>query len=664
MLRRILLMCLSVVWLLPAALFAQEDGLNLPTGLYVLLNSGAVQRYGRGAAGVATVTDESVFVLDFGVSPDGNWIIYRTETALTFAGLYTDSSGDIERETAGLPPYRGIGDTIAWSPDGNAVAYISENGLRVYHRQPGDVAPADGQGAVISQNPEPDLQQVLWSPDGRYLAAGASQNVWWIYRRDGTSMTLVSAIPSSIGAAWLRGGQLVFAPESGGLYLMDMDNLNAQTELRPTSAMYRLPYVRPDGTIVAFRREPSAAEGAGILVQVALANNLINEEVIGTAEVSLSGVRWAPEGRLLVALRSGVMSLINPQTGDGFTLPIADVVAYGWEGLQTFTAAPAIPDDLYFLAQDAAGVAQVWRLTQNTAAFPLTQSESGVLAFAVHDERLVYAADGALWLGSALTQQEPVSRLELGDRQVAGLEFSPDGSQIAYRVVGSGVWLIGTDAQDDPRQLLEDGAQQSPPFYDVKQFAPNLNALLAVQRGSETSDFVLVDLNTFEVRPMGPYDDAFFLRDGRILAYGTGIGIGDPPPTYDVVVFDVNTPAQVQTVLTLPGSVAIRGIVESAPNLLRLAVAPSRLPHGPYPISMVEVPLSNAPLDFATLPTVDAGFMYYPFFNADGAFLAGYVNLRFIGADQVGPVVMRDLTTNTEVTLSDPALVWRVRWGG
>lgn len=660
-LRLLFLMILAALSTLPVPTAAQEDGLNLPTGLYVLLNSGIVQRYGRGAAGIATVTPEDAFVIDFGVSPDGNWIAYRTETALTVTGLYEDTVSDIERGTAGLPPFRGMGDTIAWSPSGDAVAYITEAGLRVYYRQTGTTAPADDADAVTSQNPETDLQQLIWSPDGRYLAAGAAQNIWWVYRRDGAVMTLVSAIPSSIGTAWYRGGGLIFAPEAGGLYLLDLDNANAQTELLAPDARYRLPYVRQDGIVALLRAEADSEEF--LLAEAIITNDSAQTTITGTGAVALEGVRWAPEGRLLVAQISGGLTLINPQTGSGFTLPIADVVAYGWEGVQTFTATPNIAQDVYFLAQDLTAAAQVWRLTQGSPAFPLTQSASGVTAFAVRGEQLVYASDEQIQISSSLTPTEPTARLALGDRQVTQIALSTDGSQIAYTLRDSGVWLVSAAGEDDPRLLLENGAEGAPPFHRLVQFAPNLNALLAIEGGSETTAFVLVDLTTFDVRPLGSYDHAFFLRDGRVLAYGSGVGIGEPPTTIEVVTFDVNTPAQIQPLVSLPGSIAVRAVAEGAPNTLLIATAPNRLPHGPYLMNVAELSLGNVGSNFAELTSLTAGFAYTPTFNAEGSLLLGYANLRFIGEAQAGSLIISDLAQGSSVTLSEPANVWAAQWG-
>ena len=76
------LFCFALL-LIAGPLLAQ-DGLNLPSALYVLTAEGRVDRYGLGAEGVRMITPEDEFVIDFGVAPDGNWLAYRTEIGPDF----------------------------------------------------------------------------------------------------------------------------------------------------------------------------------------------------------------------------------------------------------------------------------------------------------------------------------------------------------------------------------------------------------------------------------------------------------------------------------------------------------------------------------------------------------------------------------------------------
>ncbi|MBZ0289444.1 MAG: hypothetical protein K8I30_17620, partial [Anaerolineae bacterium] len=151
------------VLLLATSVGAQEDGLNLPTELYVLTNSGQVQQYGIGVAGLKTVTPEDEFVIDFGVAPDGTWLAYRTQDALQLLNMYGGEPVTLEGAAAGIPPVRGRGDTLAWSPTGDVIVYTTAAGGRAYFT--GSKTFLD---LVHGQ-----FTQVLWSPTGAYLAAEA-----------------------------------------------------------------------------------------------------------------------------------------------------------------------------------------------------------------------------------------------------------------------------------------------------------------------------------------------------------------------------------------------------------------------------------------------------------------------------------------------------------
>src|SRR5688572_5628600 len=206
------LLTIIIALLLVQGVRAQEDGLNLPTELYVLTNSGQVQQYGIGTAGLRSVTPEDEFVLDFGVAPDGNWLAYRTEDALKLLDMGSETNEEIEGATAGIPPVRGRGDTLAWSPAGDVFVYTTTTGGRAHFV---------GKDLFIDL-PQGQLTQVLWSPTGAYLAVEAEDNIWWLYRRDGDNLVLTSAIPSALGLTWVSDTQVAFAPGEGGLIHMDL----------------------------------------------------------------------------------------------------------------------------------------------------------------------------------------------------------------------------------------------------------------------------------------------------------------------------------------------------------------------------------------------------------------------------------------------------------
>ncbi|MBC7811815.1 MAG: hypothetical protein H7175_11745, partial [Burkholderiales bacterium] len=362
-------------------------------------------------------TPEDEFVLDFGVAPDGNWLAYRTQEALFITDLHSGYSTTLDTD-ADFPATRGEGDTVAWSPQGDAVAYTTLGGARVYFLS----SPGVNIVTFIIELHEGPFSNLSWSPSGRYLAAEAADNVWWVYRRDGAALNLASAIPSALGATWLNGNELIFAPAEGGIARMNLDSQNAQTAIVNDTRLYYLPYYLPDGTLLAFTQPEIAAdpapdndstpvaplldpEGYGVLLR--LPAGASQPETFGQAPILLTDAQWSPDGGLLSALRDGVFALVNPQTGSAFPLPIQDAVAYAWapRPLQAVDGLPLTADG-YFLAQDEngesnAGIAQVWHLpADGSPVEQLTSAEQNVTGYGVsRDGRLLtYSSERKLWL--------------------------------------------------------------------------------------------------------------------------------------------------------------------------------------------------------------------------------------------------------------------------
>ncbi len=118
--------------LLMAGLTRAQDGMDLPPPLYLLTNNGQVQRIGLAQRASRSSRPRMPLVVDFGVAPDGIWLAYRTEKGLYILNIYSAEAATIEEGTADLPPSRGHGDTLAWSPTGDMLVYTTAYGARVY----------------------------------------------------------------------------------------------------------------------------------------------------------------------------------------------------------------------------------------------------------------------------------------------------------------------------------------------------------------------------------------------------------------------------------------------------------------------------------------------------------------------------------------------------
>lgn len=695
---------IAVFFTLTLSLSARaQDALNLPADLYILLNNGQIQRYGVGAAGVVDLTPPGLFIVDFGVDSLGQQIAFRTES-----GLYTinvASGGtpvQLEGASADVPPYRGAGNTISWSPNGDALAYTTTYGARIAFNPGGTPTFFDLQQSAF--------KGLSWSPGGRFLAAEAEQNVWWIYRRDGSGLALTSAIPSSIGTAWVSDSELVFAPAEGGLRLMNLDQANAQAVLLDESVTYRLPELNAEDALVFFGRDPNdqnVPDGYGRLLR--LARGAQKLETIGEVPISLNGLLWAPGGSLLVAFQGGVIALYDPSTGLGFPLPMTDLVAYAWgplrpQGAQTaptalpaaqptqiaatqapeatqvpvtllpvVTAAPpqttplpistvtalTLSADGFFLAPDSRGIVQVWKMPRGgTPPQPFTGSGSDVNEFAVSPDghTVAYVVDAELWLQQDVQQPKLLARIN----SFAPVEaaFSADATKIAYVDERSGVWI--DVIADNAPQLIR--ANASGETYHRPQYSPDGNSLMVDVYGSSGTSIGILNVATRDLlasTPVGADDprplQTHWLRDGRIYTYVDASAQSSVAPGF--YIFDASlsnaTPA---LWIPIPASVTVRDSIEAVSGSLRVLTAGG--PEAFAPLSAIDYDLSNS----QSKSLMDIGSVIAPQISPDGRFVGGYESLTQIDGIQQGALLVVDLDTGRRFQLSNPATAWSFKW--
>jgi len=560
---------------------------------------------------------------------------------------YSGENTRIDAALAGVPPVRGQGDTIAWSPAGDALAVTTETGGRVYFNAESN--PSANQLYTAVDLTEGPFIQVMWSPDGRYLAAEAFEDVWWLYRREDDRLLLTSAIPSSDGLAWYNETTVAFAPAEGGLRLMDLNAANAQSILLDDTWNYYRPYRHDDGTLLVFGRQkedPTTPEGYARLIGLPPDEPRIDN--IGVVAVELSSLHWAPGGELMLALEGGAMALVSPVNAQNFPLPLASVAAYSW-GPDPLPAVEGLnlPAAGFFLAEDASGTAQVWRLpADGSAPQPVTSDETGVISFAAAPDgtRIVYVSGSRLLL-QRLNGSAPDVLAELSGAIDAEPAFSLDGQQIAY--VDQGIWVVPASG-GEPQQVIAD--EQTEGFvrrFARPIFAPNINALLVEAQRENITVPAVLDPNTGEVLEIAVEQQAEWLRDGRIVLYGMA---GSQRPGGLSI---AGTGSLTQPARFLPEILSVQAVREISANQLRL-VLPERAV-GPQMLRVAAFDITSGQL----APEHTGGFMVNPSLSPDGTFAAGY---RYQTSSGRGPLTFRNLQTGEQVVLAQPAEVWRFRW--
>ena len=642
--------------MLTAALRAQ-DGLNLPTALFVLTAEGQISRYGIGAEGVRPASPEDEFIVDFAVAPDGVWVAYRTEQALWLHNIYSGESRDLDSALAGVPAVRGRGDTIAWTAAGDALAMSTFTGGRVYFNTESSLEASAFTAVELSEAP---FVQVIWSPDGRYLAAEAEGDVWWLYRRENNAMILTSAIPSSDGLAWYNETSVVFAPAEGGLYVMDLNAANAQTVLLDDTWHYHQPFRRADGMVLVFgRQKDDSTVPEGYARLIGLPQGEARIENLGEVALEMNNLRWTPGGELVLSFRDGALALVSPIDAQSFTLPIDSVAAYDWgppplpqvEG-------PTLPAALFFLAEDDSAVTQVWRLAgDGTPPQMLTSESEAVVSYAAAPDntRIAYVSGGRL-MTQTLNGATPVQLAEVSTTPdthpgVTQPAFSPNGQQIAYN--DGGIWIVPASG-GEPRLIAPDEVTEGFARQFVQPaFAPNLDALLVRVRREMVSVPGLLDTNSGEVLEIAVEQQAQWLRDGRILLYG--IADGTRPGGLSIAgTGSLNQPAQF-----LPDILSVGHVQEITPNQLRLVLPERQI--GPQMLRVGAFDVSTGQL----AAVHSGGFVVDARLSPDGQFAAGYLyraprTLEW--DDGRGPLTFFNLQTGEQGVLAQPSEVWAIRW--
>jgi len=705
--RQWLIIVLAVAAFARLTLAQEGEALDLPADLYVLINDGAIFRYGVGASGVTQITPAGEFAADFGVDDTGVRLAYRTENGLYTVDLTAPDAVpvQIEAATAGLPAYRGGKQTIAFSPTaaevpGGVIAYTTLDGMRFAFL-------TEGGAPIFQALTDGVVSDLSWSPTGRYLAAETADNVWFIYRREAVQMALTSIIVSSFGTTWVSPTEIVFAPSDGGLKIMNLDAANQQTDLLDPSVEYRYPYLTADDNLDFFARsknDTTVPEGYGILLRLARGAQVV--ATVGGTPIELTDLRWVPGGSLMTAFQAGVLAVFDPSSGFGYPLPIENVVAYDWGPLvppelrapppdpnavttpEVVSTLPApnttpqplgtavgmnLPAAVFFIAQDGFGIAQVWRLpADNRPPVRLTFSDTDVSEYTIaFDGRTVYyVSDGTLWVQRP-DIGFPLSLTDLSSFAPASPALNADATQLAYKDDQDGVNVITLDAANPASSTVQrtisngvaDGVTRaySQPRWSLQGDRVLVGVAIQPDNGFALGVYDFAAAQVYVTQAFSADDprtaNARWLADGRIVAH---VDANTPaiPPGYYVYDF-IGTGAEPVLSAPLPPDRALRADVELSGGVLRALLASIADPSAAWEV--VEIPLNGGAARVIT--TVDA-VLGAPQFSRDGRYIVGYQ--RADGVLDRGALTLFD-TASGQFTLINSVdglagEVWNVRF--
>ncbi|GAB4574612.1 MAG: hypothetical protein Kow0077_22050 [Anaerolineae bacterium] len=642
---------------------AQEQALPLVADLFVLTDEGMVMRIEAGGTFATVVTPENQRVIDFGPAPDGRWVAYRlaadentnSQPLLAVTSIDGQSGQVLEFETAGQPPITGRGQTLAWSPDGTAIAYTTAEGLRLYLAGMGEA----GAPAFLTLQGGPFFN-LLWSPGGGYLAAEAENNTWWVYQRSPSGMTYSGQIPGSAGLAWVREGVMALAPPSGGLIALEIST-GSQTVLVDVDTLVSKPTRVSNDRLMFLVHEASGQQFAARRFGT-VSTTGGDGEIIEAALDLTAAMRWLPDGVALTDSVDGTLTIIEPRTNTRRAI-MDGVKAYVWGPLAPVEVpGMALPTDLYFLSRDTAGITQLWVLpADGSPARQLTLEPRSVLDYAISPDgtRVAYTSAGNLLVanldGSGGEVLSPVV-----ERPGAGAmpAWSPDGQLIAF--VRDGIWVIpasgGARTELITDSFDENTAPQDIAIYMNPRWSPNGTMLLIDIGYYEGRGLALLPITGGQATPLPvAVSQGDWLPDGRVLAWDYGFAYTEP----GLYVVNPADPANFITVLDSTWHVLdAMPLASEAVKILRATGGDVMGPSAVQPFLVPVLP------DALPIAEGQGGLIEQPRLSPDGRFAAGLRDIQFNEFGQAGRLAIIDLTTGERYAIETPGELWGIQWGG
>ncbi|PJF32340.1 MAG: hypothetical protein CUN51_01545 [Candidatus Thermofonsia Clade 1 bacterium] len=458
-------------------------------------------------------------VIAFALSPAADAALYRTEDGqIAIVGL-DDPRPILIAENISLPallPHDS--HSLAWAPDGVALAYLTAEGLQIALPTP------NGAPLILSETAR-QYVNLRFSPFGGRLAAQDHLGGWTVFTlvtEDGIRRGLarIGSFDEPSDAAWLDDNSLILAPISGGLLRLNVIETAEQAFLTEAwrtreGAFTRLTSAY-DGTVRAMQRVGMTPEGTLVSIGGDGTATPFGERRVDIA------MRWLGNGSRLAYITSGTPIVVIPESGVEDALPLQRVQALDWAmPIYQRVSNLALDADLYFLAFDGidnldsyriqeSGVPQVWRLlgSGERAAEQLSRLSEGVRAFALSPDRrqmavvsgqavAILPALNAAELAAAATATPafrrgtptpvplslpnvPESRLvaQLRTTTLSSVDWSADGRLIAF-VDTDGAYIV--EALNDSVTLpqpLTVAASTLDRTYDFVRFSADGRSLL------------------------------------------------------------------------------------------------------------------------------------------------------------------------------------------
>lgn len=456
-----------------------------------------------------TVASSAQLPMNLAWSPDGNTLLYSTESFHDYAVNIVGLDGQPPRKLA-------AGTAPQWSPAGDAIAFLEQG--ESYGADALKVIGADGQRELTLAT---GVYKLLgWSPDGTQLAFTddfVTRQLFLVDRGGGQPLR-VEGLAEVEGATWspdssqiavttsalglssvytvrrdgsdLRplgtGSAPVWTPDSASLLLADYVSvplrlyLQAEGSAAVPIAYGTLPALAPGGRRLAFVRD-------GKLFTIGMDGR--GERGLATALTVVARPAWSPDGRgIAVAAHAGGpegIYAVDGETGTPRLLTDCDGASCG---------APSWSPDgqtLLFVITDApeGGYQQRERIFVVAAdeGEPRELAIGGGPAWSPDGGQIAYIAGDIFVMGADGTGARKLTGCasDLDLSSCSGLAWSPDGRRLSFEYSG----IIGGKAPFRETQVVaaESGEQlMSLPFHSARWWGQELAYLYSVTFGHYT----------------------------------------------------------------------------------------------------------------------------------------------------------------------------------
>jgi hypothetical protein len=464
----------------PSPICAVSQGALTCYQLSLRLNAnGSPRGWVANAATRISKADEAV--LDFVQAPDGSWVAYRVDNVLTLSPTAGEDAQTqaVAIDTDAAPP-AALSDqaqSIAWAPDGIALAYITALGIKTAY--PGALFATDFSRPFVS---------VKWSRNGAYLAAQSADGGWLFFQSAPGKLTLKRIFAEPAEAAWLDDRAVVLAPTVGGLLRLDA---SASSDTPPDWYIADEYFIKlrsgAPGEVVALHPDGGGAIGSAVSIR---ADG--QWTALGRAKLD-SRLDWGPEpGNILYYITSGTPILVDRATGDENLLPMRTVARVGFNIQLPERLGVTLDADLYFLASDSRGVSQLWRLPRDGAPLiQLSRSTTAVSGYDVSGERVQYTTNGVT---ITVTRDGTIPEVATPDTTGPG-GFSVATATPLSTATSIPVTLQRVGWQPGPstfRRVAPDGTTSAPFLFENPMPSPS-GRYVAGSRGPNGARLVVLD---------------------------------------------------------------------------------------------------------------------------------------------------------------------------